>query len=450
MSSATLNTARAQAKPAETLEIATIAKFFVPLAAVSMCYAIVFNIMNTTMARMENAAIILATFSVGQSIADLMSTPASQGRQWLLARGRDKKSFRAGLKVMLQVAALSLVLMAAVAFTPFGDFIFGTIFRAPQSLRAGLSTFVKFCMPLPIAFVLRSAGHAILMLSRKTHLMTIGVFVRLSWAALVATVVLRTPSLQGPATGAFMWISSMCLESIVDVALAWRSFRNYPDEPANGALPQTARIWSFMMPLMATGVLWALGKPMINMGMARTSNPERAIAVYQVAWNAAWLILAYVQDSLRQVVVVFWTDGKALETLNRFGRIVAITITVILLGATISGGALWFIRNVVGAPEELVSASRSVFLVLSLLPMPFVATELFVGRLLRNGKTTAIAIARSANLGVMLVTVFLMATLVPEAGALLGALALLFGSIAECGVVGLAVRYMSPLPNNDD
>ena len=449
MSSASINTARTEAKPAG-LELATIAKFFVPLAAVSMCYAIVFNIMNTTMARMENAAIILATFSVGQSVADLMSTPASHGRQWLLARGRDKKSFRAGLKVMLQVAAFSLVLMAAVAFTPLGDFIFATIFRAPESLREGLRSFVKFCLPLPIAFVLRSAGHSVLMLSRKTHLMTIGVFVRLSWAALVATVVLRTPTLQGPATGAFMWISSMCLEAICDAALAWPSFCKYPDEPVNGAAPQTSRIWSFMVPLMATGVLWALGKPMINMGMARTSNPERAIAAFQVAWNVAWLVLAYVQDSLRQVVVVFWSDARALETLNKFGRIVAVTIMVILVGATLSGGALWFIRNVVGAPEELVSASRSVFFALSLLPVPFVATELFVGRLLKNGRTTAIAIARSANLAVMLVSVFVMASLAPGAGALLGGLALLLGSIAECCVVAAAVRYMSPSPDNDD
>ncbi len=415
-----------------------------------MCYAIVFNIMNTTMARMENAAIILATFSVGQSVADLMSTPASQGRQWLLARGRDKKSFREGIKVMLQVALLSLVLMIMVSFTSLGDFIFRVIFRAPESLREGLRSVVKFCLPLPIAFVLRASAHSVLMLSRKTHLMTIGVFVRLSWTALAATVILRTPALQGPATGAFMWISSMCVESISDAALAWPSFRNFPAEPANGVVPKTSRIWSFMIPLMATGVLWALGKPMINMGMARTSNPERAIAVYQVAWNAAWLILAYVQDSLRQVVVVFWSDAKALEVLNKFGRIVAVTITVILLGATLSGGALWFIRDVVGAPEELVSSSRSVFLVLSLLPVPFVATELFIGRLLKNGRTTAIAIGRGANLTVMLVSVFVMASLAPGAGALLGAVALLLGSIAECGVVGTAVRYMSPLPDNDD
>jgi hypothetical protein len=79
-----------------------------------------------------------------------------------------------------------------------------------------------------------------------------------------------------------------------------------------------------------------------------------------------------------------------------------------------------------------------------------VATELFVGRLLRNGKTSTIAIARSANLLVMVLSVFLIVTLAPEAGALTGALALLFGSLAECGVVGFAVRYMDSLPHNDD
>ncbi len=56
------------------------------------------------MSQAHDAAVALAAFAVGQSIVDLFAGPAGSGNQWLIARGRDRRSFVVGVRVMLEIA----------------------------------------------------------------------------------------------------------------------------------------------------------------------------------------------------------------------------------------------------------------------------------------------------------------------------------------------------------
>jgi len=216
--------------------------------------------------------------------------------------------------------------------------------------------------------------------------MTCGVVVRLCYTSLMAAVFGHSQALPGAAIGALLWVSGMGVEALADFALAFGLYRQYPDAAEGGTLPAPAGIWRFLLPLIATNLLWSLGKPILNLGMARSVNPELSIAVYQVTWNAAWLLIAYVQGGFRQTVVVFWNDGATLRALQRFATGLAAGVTVLMAGLTLSGGAAWFLRNVVGAADELIAPARGVLLVMSLLPLALVATEVCIGRLLRKSK----------------------------------------------------------------
>jgi len=442
-----------QAQPASAaprasiLTNAEIIKFYIPLAATTMFYAVIFNVMNSAMAKTFEAAAALAAFSVGQSIADIIAVPAGTGNQWLLARGRDKRSFGVGLRVMFQIIAGVTVLLALAGWTGFGTWLYQGVFNAPPHLSDGIAATIRVCLPLPIIFTMRGASQSVLMLRRKTHLMTAGVVLRLVYIVIASAILPRVLSLHGGAIGGILWVSGMAVEGLFALVMARRVYRQLPDEPEDGAPPPAnAQIWAFLLPLIASSLMWSLGKPILNLGMARSADPETAIATYQVAWNAAWLLIAYVQGGFRQVVVVFWNDERSLRSLQAFAMKLAAVISVAMLTLTITGVASWFLRDIVGAADALIGPSKGVLLVLSTLPLALVATEVSVGRLLRNGTTGAIGLAKGANLAAMALVVFGMAVLFPGAGAMIGAFGLLAGAVGEFAVAYWATKRIGTQP----
>jgi len=420
-------------------------RFYVPLAATTMFYAVIFNVMNSAMARTAEAATALAAFAVGQSVADMLAVPAGTGHQWLIARGRDKSSFRVGLKVMFQIIGGVTVLLSLASWTSLGPLLYHGLLGAPRTLTAGIAAVIRICLPLGFVFTLRGASQSVLMLRRKTHLMTIGVTIRLVYVFFAAMVFGNLPW-HGAAIGGLIWVTSMAVEGTFDFIMATRLFRELPDEPAEGTAPKPARIWRFLLPLIATSLLWSFGKPILTMGMARSALPETSIAVYQVAWNAAWLLMAYVQGSFRQVIVVFWNDEGSLRALQRFATRLAVTVSAAMLVAVFTGISAWFLRSVVGTTEDIVQASRGVLLVMSTLPLALVATEVCIGRLLRNGTTEAIGVAKGANLACMGLVAFGLAWLFPGLNAMIGALGMLAGVCGEFAVGYMATRRLPLSP----
>ncbi len=444
--------ALAQTKPT-TLTTVEIVRFFVPLAATTMFIAVIFNVMNSAMAHTAQAAAALAAFSVGQSMADLISVPASSGQQWLIARGRDKRSFRYGLGVMYQIIVGVTVVLALAGWTSLGRWLYEGLFNAPPHLSGAIAQAIKVCLPLPVIFTVRGAAQAVLMLRRKTQYMTLAVIVRLGYVFVAASVFPRVLPLHGGAIGALLWVTGMGVEGTVAFLAARRFYRELPETtpPAEAGAPALRpRIWPFLLPLIATSVLWSLGKPILNIGMARSTDPETSIAVYQVAWNAAWLLISYVQGGFRQVVVVFWNDEASLRALQRFATRLALGVSALLFALTASGAATWFLREVVGAAEELIGPSRGVLFVMSVLPLALVATEVSVGRLLRNGTTAAIGVAKGANLAAMAVVSLALAAVAPEMGPMIGALAMLAGVGGELVVSYWATRRLTSCPSAGD
>lgn len=424
-----------------------LARFYIPLAATTMFYAVIFNVMNSVMSSTADAATALAAFAVGQGIADTVAVAANSGHQWLVARARDRRSFWVGMKVMAQLAAAVLLVLLAVGWTPLGQFVYLRIFGAPAHLQAGIGAVIKVCLPLPLIFLLRGASQSVLLVGRRTHLMTAGVLVRLGYVFSMSMYLKTFPSADGALLGGFLWVSGMAVEGLFDFLAARRLFREYPAGPPDGREPPTAaKIWPFLLPLIATSVLLSLGKPILNLGMARAAEPEKSIAVYQVTWNAAWLLIAYVQGSFRQVILVFWSDGRTLRDLQRFARNFALAVAGLLAGMTLTGGGAWFLREVVGAPAEVVASSKGVMLVMSLFPLALMGTEVCIGRLLRNGTTGPIGLAKGLNLLSMTVVAFILATWMPQAGAMIGALGAFAGVLAEFALAYAATRHLGQVP----
>lgn len=425
-----------------------IVRFHLPLAVTFLSYGIVFNIINASMSQTRDAAIALAAFAVGQSIVDLFAGPAGSGNQWLIARGRDRRSFVVGARVMFEIAVSVTALLAVFAFTPAGKWLYQGIFGAPERLSSQIAIVLKYGLPLPLLWAWRNVSQSILMLRRQTHFMTVGVFLRLGCVLGLSLLLGGQDRLQGAALGAVLWICGMAIEAAFAFVVASRAYKDLPGEPASGVVPARSSVWKFLFPLMATGLLWAVTRPLGNAAMARTLEPERSIAAFQVAWFAAFLLVA-LQVEFRQVLVVFWADRQSLKALRRFGLRLSAALSALTFLLGVSGAAAWFMRSVLGTPEDLIGPANQVFIVAALGPILWMLTELQVGQLLRNGTTTIIGIAKTANLAVMATMMFVLVAVNPGLGALVGVLGHMGGASAEAGLTYWYGRKVGPEPVGD-
>src|SRR5665647_426312 len=108
--------------------------FFVPLGLYSTIMMSSHSVMNFGVSQAANAEIGLATFAVTMNIMNIFASPCFTSRQLLVALAHDKKSLLVTKNIMLQIAAFSLVMLAVLAFTPIGDFVFVQLFNTPKNL----------------------------------------------------------------------------------------------------------------------------------------------------------------------------------------------------------------------------------------------------------------------------------------------------------------------------
>jgi hypothetical protein len=369
--------------------------------------------------------------------------------QWIVSRGRDRASLRTGLAVILRIIAVVTAIIAIIGWTPLGRFIYLQLFGAPEHLYASINSAVRVCLLMPLVWALRNGSQAILMLRRQTHLMTAAVMVRLACVWTAANLLPRVPELDGAVMGGLLWIGGVSVEAAFLFLAARRQLRLLPEQPEAGATPAVpARIWGFLIPLMASGFLWALGRPVITAAMARTAEPETSIAAYQVAWHAASLLLSSLTE-FRQAVVVFWRDANSLKVLTRFGYQLGAGIMLLMLGLGATGGAKWFLGEVLGAPAALAAIGGRLFLVLGFLPLLWILIEIGVGRLLRNGTTAMVGTSKIVNMAVMIATVFGLTLGAPQLGPLVGAMALVAGTGAELLTLRVGARRADTMPTTD-
>jgi hypothetical protein len=427
------------------LRIRDIARFHLPLAVTFVSYGIVFNIINAAMSAASDAAIALAAFAVGQSLVDLFAGPAGAGNQWLLARGRDRRSFGVGARVMLQIGLIVTAMLALAGFTPFGQWLYQTVFGAPARLSPQISLVIKLALPMPLLWAWRNASQSVIMLRRQTQYLSAGVFLRLASVWALSAMITRLGAAQGAGLGAVLWLGGMLVEAGFLFAVARRSFRSLPEQPADRNLPTPGQVWRFLLPLIATGLGWAIARPLANAAMARTPQPETAIAAFQVGWFVSFLLVA-LQVEFRQVMVVFWSDRASLKTLSRYAIGLSLALTLFTLGFGVTGGAVWFMRGVLGTPEEIIPAARAVFLASALGPLAWIVAELQVGRLLRTGRTQLIGIAKSVNLVTMAAVLALLVLVGPDLGALIGVFGYVSGAFAESIFLVRATRKLPDTP----
>ena len=214
-----------------------------------------------------------------------------------------------------------------------------------------------------------------------------------------------------------------------------------PDSKSTAAVrpPSQRELFALIFPLALSGIFFPLGPPVISAALARTREPELALAAYSVAFSVT-TVVASCLFGLRHMTAALGRDRDILSRMARFSLLVAGVATAILLVVSQPPAFSLLVERLLGIPAEIARLMPPALVVMAFNPLLSVGRGFHQGILVRNGTSGPIGIGALGHLvGVSIVMVAGIAFTDIE-GPLLAALALFVGQIAYMVLVWLPCR----------
>jgi hypothetical protein len=406
------------------------ARFYLPLAATSVLMMSSHSIVSSGLARTAEASAALAAFALAQSLAVMFEGPCYTMQRMCVALFKDQISYSSVKKAVLGIWAGLTSVMLLIAFTPVGTFVFTRLLGVPAHLYPGTIGAFRIFLLLPAASALRSFFQGIIVVNRRTGSLTVNMIVRLGLMLLLSNLLPRLPWLPGATVGALVLSMGIFTEGLM-AYLAGRSlFAKLPATPAQGKPASVRDTLAFFLPIALASVAWTFARPILNAALARTANPEWALASYQVAWSFSF-IFAAVAFNIHQLTIIFGQEKSQRDMALKFSLAVGLIGSAFLAIVVTTPLGNYALTRIIGVSPSLAREALKVIAILSVMPIISTVTEFCNGLLISTGQTRYLTVGKILNITVITIVSSLGTNIFPQAGGQLAAVAMIGGALTE-------------------
>jgi Na+-driven multidrug efflux pump len=191
------------------------------------------------------------------------------------------------------------------------------------------------------------------------------------------------------------------------------------------------------LPLAASIVMMVLEPSTINIALGRTDDPELALAAYGVAFSLALLVEAPI-IMLLDASVARSSDRSAFVVMRRFTLGLGLIVTVIGLGVSLTPLYGLIVEDLMNIPADVATRARPTMQILSFWSLPIAWRRAHQGVLIRVQRTAIITAATGVRLVSLAGGLFGGLLLMPDRGAIVAGLAMVFSVAIEALVITLA------------
>lgn len=368
------------------LTVRTAVLFFLPLILTTELHQFSHALVHGFLARMGDPTVTIAAFSVAFSFNTTFSGLISVGTQAGMSYITDKRSFWRVARFYFFVSLAPFVLIEAVALTPLGDWMFGTMMgTSPEVTRlAKAASGVMGLWILPNQA--RNIFTALCMMKRRTMPISHATMLRLGSQALMLLVLPFW--FEGAVAGALSLVGCMTVEALY---LYWVSRPFYAELPARGGEQASYRqMWRFSWPLMVTTMTENGVNFVINFFLGRLANPDLALAAFGVV-NALKSLVASPLRNLMQTAQALVHSRHDMRVMVAFTKRLTLVYAVLV-------GILFYtplrdviLGNVMGLPAKLRDYAIPGVQMVLFVVIVWGASSLFRGLLAAMRRTQIIA-----------------------------------------------------------
>ncbi len=406
-------------------------RFYLPLTLTSLLTVVTHSFFNAGLARLPSPEMYLAAFAVAKSLMHLFESPIMMVRHTVAALVEHGQSYRKVRAFTIALVVTVALFFAAIVASGLGRWILAEVMGLRgETLDAAeriLAVFVVF----PLAATLRNFVQGILIKLQATPLLTAATVIRIVYVALFVSFMDRMTMLPAPFLAGFMFLSAISVEAVALFAMSKFAARNPAqrfdrrfrerDITAKAVHLTFPLIFYFFGPLIITSLIKTLAQPFINTGLARTGQPELALAAYAVAWGLGMIVLSPTM-MFHQVPLAFVDDKRPerAKAVRNFAAGLGALLSLILVGLSFSTLGHWILIHWIGAGEAISGLAVDVLRAMAVLPPIMIAREFYWGLLMKRRTTSYLGKGKVVNL-VALVCGLLAAVMIgPQNPALVG------------------------------
>ena len=410
-------------------------RFYWPLALTGVALVLAMQAQNGALARYPGAVTELAVFALASSTFGLFNAGLNFTAQLSNVFARSRRGRLLSHRfVRLWSLALTAPL-AVLAITEAGHAAVAAAYGIDAALADRVLEYIAYMLPLLFVSAERFYFTGLLVQSQLTGWVTALNVVFLT-AAIAALVV-------GFAWGiapVYTLVGAQVLAGVLHWGLSalvakYRYRGPVIQEHEDLTLRELVR---FFLPMTATGVMFAISRPVLYAFVGRVPDGIAMIAALRVAFDFTTMF----QQAVNQFRHFFVTFGLGdLATKRRFMALICAGITLLMLAVALTPLANWLLGGVLGIRGDVLSNAVDVILVLCLMPLAIVVRNYYHGHLMVARRTTGMA----AGGTIRVIAMAAFAQIAYSAGALnhvTAAFILLIGFAVEAAAVLVSAKRL--------
>ena len=413
------------------------ARFYTPLAATSLLLTATNPILAAALARSVDPVTALAGYSVSFAVCGVLYAPLFVMQQVAAARLLAEASFSPVKRFAYLIGAVMSLVGALIAYTAAGDVVFARVVGVGPEVLAEALRAMQWLWPVPFLTAVRAAHQGRLVAGHRTVPIAAATGGRTGVLAVVAFALLTTGG--GAWLGAAAFTAGLVLETLV---VMWSRTPGLQLERENCEADKE-NVARFSAPLMLNVLLWWATPLIINAVLARTADPDPALAAFGVVEAMAWFIAAPV-GQLQHASIALVDCSETHRRVRKWGAMVAFSMTAVLLVLSIPAVREPVLRYVFALDAGLVGLAGAALPIAAAYPFLYGLRQYYQGLFVRSGRTMDVG----AGAVLRVTSIVAAALLVRDAGftgAVLGVGLAVFGlTIEGLFLVRLARKDVMP------
>ncbi len=411
--------------------------FFGPLILMVELNMISKSAIHAFLARTDTPSVSLAAFNAAFTFYFAITSATEIIVMLCLSYLKSRRDILRLLGFMAVILVIPLTVALTIAFTDLGNEVFGNWFGLSERGQTQARTCIGLLtLSIPV-LLLRGTAFALLMMNRRTIIITCSTFIRLS--SLAVSLVVLPYWLEGAAIGAAALVICMASETVFSWFFALRYLLRLPSERSDRTT--FLGYWGFAWPLIINtsaemGVIFA-----INLFLGRLNNAEFAIAAFGVSHGLVSLLMGPMRN-LTQTAQTLVSQREDVRVMLVFtGQLIAIfaLLAIALFHTPLREEVL---LGVMGLTPELAAYCEPALSIAFVMAAFWSTTALFRG-LLAKARTTK-SLAASGILRIMVAAAAGTLSIAnPDInGALLGVAAWILSYAIEMSISGWRLRRL--------
>lgn len=396
--------------PEETLTFRGIWSFFWPLAMSDVMMSVIHPVMMAGLARDANGTYNLTVYGAAFSIIVLLESPIIMILHTANALVKSQGRFGRVRDYMLLLSVLSLALLLVLGFTDAGLTILQDMMGLPADVARDTAGFLQMFLVWPLLIGWRRLCQGTLIRLGKTSVVGVGTVSRLVLAVTMMVLHLAWTGSLGLYTAGLILILSMAIETLIVTlfTVAALSSGRLPIVP-NDSL-RMRDVHAFYVPLFLTTLVMVITRPILIAGLARLPHPEEMIASWSVIYSITILFSNHGRGFIN-VVITLADSQRNLAVIGRFGMVVGVVSSALLVVLGITPLGSWFLVVAMGIEDQILGQVQAGLLLTSLVPFLRVLQNRARGVLIRINATYQLNLISLVNVSVMILGAFLISSL---------------------------------------